>query len=243
MGWFTHWFGTRYYSLLYGHRDEQDAGAWVDMINRRWDLPHGAELMDLACGRGRHAKHFASTGLRVTGIDISEVSIGEARCAVPGTEFRVHDMRVPFATGRFDGICCLFTSLGYFDTLDDDRKVFAAVVEALKPGGRFMLDFMNTELVLRDLVPAERLELEGVVFRIERELVDDVIVKRVSVIDRGTEHRFEERVQALTPEQLERMAVDAGLIIEDRTDGPDPLPFDRQRSQRFVLWTRKPEVP
>jgi len=240
MGWFDHWFGTRYYSLLYGHRDEHDARAWVDLILDRWNLPEGALIMDMACGRGRHAKHFASAGMRVTGVDISETSIAEARCAAGEAEFHVHDMREPFADGHFDGICCLFTSLGYFEELEDDRRVFASVVRALKPGGRFVLDFMNTRLVLRELVPAEELELEGIVFRIERVVEDDVIVKRVTVIDSGEEHRFEERVQALMPEQLERMAVEAGLIVEDRTDGPEPFPFDPQRSQRFVLWTRKP---
>lgn len=240
MGWFKHWFGTRYYSLLYGHRDEQDAKAWVDVITDRWKLPPDAQLMDLACGRGRHARYFVEAGLRVTGVDISETSIDEAREAVQGASFHVHDMRVPFATARFDGICCLFTSLGYFDNLDDDRKVFDAVVQALKPGGRFVLDFMNTGAVLRELVREERVEHEGVVFHIDRALEDGVIVKRVSVLDRDVEHRFEERVQALMPDQLARMAEEAGLVVEDRTDGPLPTPFDAQHADRFVLWTRKP---
>ena len=240
MGWFKHWFGTRYYALLYGHRDEQDARVWVDMILDRWDLHPGAEVLDLACGRGRHAKHFSHAGMKVTGVDISAESIAEARCAVPEGKFQVQDMRVPVATERFDGVCCLFTSLGYFETLDDDRTVLSAVVQALKPGGRFVLDFMNTGLVLRELVPAEEVRMEGVAFHVERKTEDDVIVKRVTVLDKGERHCFEERVQALMPDQLERMAEEAGLIVEDRTDGPEPRPFDEQRSQRFVLWARKP---
>lgn len=243
MGWFKHWFGTRYYSLLYGHRDEQDAKAWVDLITQRWKLPTDAQLMDLACGRGRHARYFVEAGLHVTGVDISETSIDEARETVQGASFHVHDMRVPFATARFDGICCLFTSLGYFDDLADDRKVFDAVVQALKPGGRFVLDFMNTGIVLRELVREERVEHEGVVFHIHRALEDGVIVKRVLVVDQGVEHRFEERVQALMPDQLVLMAQEAGLVVEDRTDGPRPVPFNADHADRFVLWTRKPVAP
>ncbi|HRH69999.1 MAG TPA: hypothetical protein PLB89_10870, partial [Flavobacteriales bacterium] len=49
----------------------------------------------------------------------------------------------------------------------------------------------------------------------------------------------EERVQALTPVQLEEMARAAGFIVEDRTDGPELVPFDPQHSQRYVLWMRR----
>lgn len=240
MDWYKHWFGTRYYSLLYGHRDDADAAAWVDALLQRWSLPAGAMVMDMACGRGRHARCLAEHGLRVTGIDISGTSIAEARSAVPAAEFHVHDMRSPFPGKQFDAICCLFTSLGYFDSLDDDQQVFHAATGALRPGGYFTVDFMNTGVVLRDLVVKEELERDGVHFRIQRQLEDGVLVKRVSVDDHGTTHCFEERVQALDHLTLERMARNAGLEVLDITDGPVPTPFDPDRSTRFVLWTRKP---
>ncbi|MBK9177098.1 MAG: class I SAM-dependent methyltransferase [Flavobacteriales bacterium] len=249
MGWYRHWFGTPYYKLLYGHRDDAEAAAWVEAIMQRWKLPAGARLLDLACGRGRHARWFTSRGLRVTGADISPESIAEARTLVPGAEFVVHDMRDPSPEARFDAVCCLFTSLGYFDSLTDDQRVFDAVSSMIVPGGCFVVDFMNTEVVLRDLVPSEFVEGSGVRFRIDRFVEKDpahtgqvVLVKRITADDNGCRHQFEERVQALAPEQLERMAVKAGLVIEDRTDGPETAPFDPERSSRFVLWTRKPEA-
>ena len=241
MGWFKHWFGTRYYSLLYGHRDVEDARPWVDAILGHWRLPPGSTLLDLACGRGRHAYFFAEAGMEVTGIDISEASIAEARIAVPKARFAVHDMRHHFRPGSFDAVCCLFTSLGYFEDLEDDRAVFRAVWAALRPGGVFVLDFMNTELVLRDLVECEHLTKEGVDFQVLRTCENGVFVKCITVRDGGEEHRFEERVQALTPEQLETMARDAGFEIEARTDGPELRTFDPSISQRFVLWMRKPK--
>ncbi|MFN3874351.1 MAG: class I SAM-dependent methyltransferase [Flavobacteriales bacterium] len=242
MVWYTRWFGTPYYKLLYGHRDEADAKAWVEAIQARWKLPTGARLLDLACGRGRHARHFAALGLRVTGADISPESIAEARALVPGAEFLVHDMRVPIAGARFDAIVCLFTSLGYSGSMDDDQRVLSAVEAMLVPGGRFVLDFMNTPLVLRQLVPEESVEAAGVRFRVRRRCEGGAIVKRIRVYDSGGTCDFEERVQALTPAQIEAMALRAGLLIEDRTDGPEPTPFDPERSNRFVLWARKSEA-
>lgn len=242
MGWYRHWFGTHYYTLLYGHRDETEAGAWVEVILAQWRLGAGARVLDLACGRGRHAAQFAERGLNVTGIDISEDSIAEARRMAPNAEFYVRDMREAFPEGDYDGVCCLFTSMGYFDTPADDQLVFDAVASGLRTGGRFVLDFMNTHLVLRDLVPTEEMDREGVHFVIERQLIDRVIVKRITATDHSGTHRFEERVQALYPEELEAMAVQAGLEILARTDGPELTPFDPDRSSRFVLWTRKPDA-
>lgn len=240
MGWFKHWFGTRYYSLLYGHRDDSDAQGWVVSIVQRWELVPGNQVLDLACGRGRHASGFAAAGMNVAGLDISEESIAQARKAVPNAEFHVHDMREPFAMSRFDAVCCLFTSLGYFDDLNDDRAVFRAVFDALKPGGRFVIDFMNTALVLRDLVPHEQLTVDDVHFEISRSYENGVLVKRIRTNEHGRQEDFEERVQALMPEQLEEMAVGSGFVIEDRTDGPVLSPFDKSSSQRYVLWLIKP---
>jgi len=240
MGWYRHWFGTPYYKLLYGHRDEAEAQAWVEAIMSRWDLRPDARVLDLACGRGRHARWFAAKGLRITGADISEESIAEARIAVPEAEFLVHDMRDALSRERFEGICCLFTSLGYFDDLADDQRVMDAVSAMLVPGGRFVLDFMNTPLVLRELVETEAITAGGLTFQVQRKVEGEVLVKRISVDDAGCSHAFEERVQALMPSQIEAMVVKAGLEVVDRTDGPDPLPFDPDRSARFVLWARKP---
>lgn len=242
MGWYRNWFGTPYYKLLYGHRDETEARAWVEAIQSRWALPAGARVLDLACGRGRHARYFAALGFRVTGADLSPESIREARDAVPEARFIEHDMRDPIRNAQFDGIACLFTSLGYFDSLLDDQSVFDAVAAMLAPGGWFVLDFMNAPMVLRELVAAEEHQVGEVHFEVTRHREGDVLVKRITVIDQGRAHLFEERVQALSPAQIEGMALKAGLLIEDRTDGPVLEPFDPERSKRFVLWTRKPQA-
>lgn len=240
MGWYKEWFGTRYYALLYGHRDEVDAATWVQAVLDRWQPAPGATLLDLACGRGRHARYFAEAGLQVTGVDLSPESIEEARRNVPQARFVVHDMRLPFEPGHHDLVCCLFTSMGYTRDRKDDQAIFRAVFSELRPGGRFVLDFMNTSAVLRDLVANEVVLREDVEFHITRTVEEGVIVKRIEVRDGAARHRFEERVLALLPEDLEQMAVEAGLVIEECTDGPQFSPFHAGHSQRFVMWTQRP---
>jgi SAM-dependent methyltransferase len=69
-------------ALLHG---QEPTSAWV----ARWShlLSAGCTVLDLACGHGRHMRHFASLGHPVTGVDrnpdaIAAVSpLGEAMCA------------------------------------------------------------------------------------------------------------------------------------------------------------------
>ena len=240
MGWYKHWFGTPWYALLYGHRDENEARTWVATLLDRWGLPPGSKVLDMACGRGRHARWFHSAGMKVTGIDISVESIEAAEKLVPQAEFHVHDMREPFAQAEFDAACCLFTSLGYFDDLQDDRKVFAAAWHALRPGGRFVVDFMNSPLVISQLVQEERIVRNGAEFNVVRSVENGKIVKRITVKAEGKEHEFVEQVQALLPEELTDLARDAGFELAEITDGPKALPFDPESSARFVMWMQKP---
>ncbi len=240
MAWYRTWFGTPYYKLLYGHRDEDDAEVWVRCILRRTGVGPEADVLDMACGRGRHAYWFARAGCRVSGIDISEESIAEARRDVPGAVFTVHDMRAPYANGTFDLVVCLFTSLGYFEDEDDDRKALTAAFAALRPGGHFVLDFMNSERVLRELVPMECQEAGGVRFTIARAVEDGMVVKRIVAEDGTGRHCFEERVAALAPDRLVALVQEAGFVALERTDGPEPTPFDPARSQRLVIWARRP---
>lgn len=242
MGWYKGWFGTRYYALLYGHRDERDARAWVDAILGYWSLPPGSRILDMACGRGRHVKWFRERGMAVSGIDISEGSIAEARIQLPDVDLQVHDMREPFAQERYDAVVCLFTSLGYFDSVDDDRAVLHAAYTALRPGGVFVIDFMNTPRVLHELVPQQELEREGVRFRLTRTLEEDTIVKRIQVQDGDLQQEYEERVQALLPEVIEALCKEAGFELVDRTDGPILQTYSEEFSDRCVLWFKRPDT-
>jgi hypothetical protein len=49
----------------------------------------------------------------------------------------------------FDLVLNYFTSFGYFDTVEDERKVLARVFENLRTGGKFILDVMGKEVLAR----------------------------------------------------------------------------------------------
>jgi SAM-dependent methyltransferase len=239
MAWFTRWFGTPYYVKLYGHRGAQEAGQWVQGIVAHWALPQGSHVLDVACGRGRHTFWFDALGMVVTGVDMDEASIREARMRVPQARFIVHDMREPLSTSGFDAAACLFTSLGYSGHPDDDRAMLRSVAGALVPGGLFTLDFMNGPKVAREIVRHEVRTVDGVTFHLHRRMDGPILVKEIEVRDAGVVHHFEERVRAWSPEELDGLLGDAGFSIMDRTGGPPFAQFDPRSSDRYVAWCRR----
>lgn len=237
--WYTTWFGTPWYKLLYGHRDEQEAKAWVVGIIEKLGLESGQRVLDMACGRGRHCACFAGEGLLTTGVDLCVESITEARAHCPGAEFHVHDMREPIGAGSFDAAVCLFTSLGYSTDRSDDERALHAAATNLRPGGRFVLDLMNSERIARELVAEEDIESHGVQFHITRALEGGAVVKRIRVKHGENDLRYVERVHAFTPEEATAMVERAGLRIFDRTDGPPFKAFDPSTSERLVIWAAR----
>ena len=73
--WFKDWFNTPYYHLLYKNRDEQEAANFIDKLLSHLRPAQNSKMLDVACGKGRHAIQMSNKGFDVTGIDLSEESI------------------------------------------------------------------------------------------------------------------------------------------------------------------------
>ena len=113
----------------------------------------------MPCGQGRHAIELARRGYEVTGVDLSEYMLGVARARADAAGIRVRwlagDMREPLAGETFDLVINLFTSFGYFDDEVDDRRVVRATASMLEPGGRFLLEVINGERIMRNFQQRE----------------------------------------------------------------------------------------
>ena len=106
-------------------------------------LKKNSKILDMPCGKGRHAIFLNSLGYDVTGADLSENSIEHAKIFTNKTlHFEIHDMRQPFKT-KFDAIFNLFTSFGYFDEEETNIKVLKNLKKGLKENGVLVVDFMN----------------------------------------------------------------------------------------------------
>ena len=76
--WFKSWFNTPYYHILYKHRDHTEAESFIDHIIDYLNPSVSSKVLDLACGRGRHAVYLNKKGFDVVGLDLSDESIAFA---------------------------------------------------------------------------------------------------------------------------------------------------------------------
>ena len=128
----------------------------VERIAELFELEPGAEILDCPCGHGRISNPLAERGFRVTGIDATEVFLERARedAAARGVEVEyVHgDMRELPWRERFDGLLNWFTSFGYFSD-EQNKAVLRQFHDALKPGGRLVLETQNITRIMQNPQP------------------------------------------------------------------------------------------
>ena len=109
----------------------QPPSEWV----KRWAgfIPAGGEVLDLACGSGRHSRYLAAAGYRVCAID-RDVEAVAVLSGVPGVSVQVADlegMPWPLEGGRFAGIVVA----NYLH-----RPLFPHLLDALREDGVFIYE-------------------------------------------------------------------------------------------------------
>lgn len=130
---------------------------WTDVqvafiVRHKWHKGYDSSesILDVACGYGRHANLLAFFGHHVVGIDQSNEMLNYAELHSVGyANFKKHDIRKPFKHEQFQNVINMFTSFGFFSD-KENKQVLKNMVDALKPGGVLILDFVNPEWVKTD---------------------------------------------------------------------------------------------
>ncbi|WP_187262260.1 class I SAM-dependent methyltransferase [Pontibacter beigongshangensis] len=238
--WFSTWFDSPYYHLLYSNRDEQDAHSFIDNLLTYLHPKPADKILDLACGKGRHSVYLSRKGYDVTGIDLSEQSIAYAKqFENERLHFSRHDMREVYKPAHFDFVLNLFTSFGYFDNETENVVALLAAADSLKHGGKLVIDFMNTEKTIEHLVAHEEKTVHGIQFNITRGVENGFIVKTISFTDQGQEYQFEERVRALRQEDFMEYFLMAKLRLVDLFGDYKLTPYCRLESERMIYVLKK----
>lgn len=233
--WFSSWFDTPFYHILYKDRNDSEAQVFMDTLTNYLNFPVNGKILDLACGKGRHSVYLNTLGYNVTGVDLSENSISFAKQFENNSlGFKVHDMCLPFGE-QFDGVFNLFTSFGYFDNDEDNLNTIKAIKADLNEHGFGVIDFMNSDFVIETLVPEEVKVVEGITFYLGRYVQDGYILKDIKFSFKGIDYNFQERVRAFTLEDFEKLFEQANVTLLDVFGDYKLSKFNTKTSERLVM--------
>lgn len=142
--------------------------AEVEFLVHLLELPAGSRILDVGCGTGRHSVMLAQMGYRMTGLDVSEGMLREARAAAEQAGVDVEWIQADAATWEaevlYDAVICLCEgAIGLADPDEDpvshDLSVLRRIYGALRPNGRFVMTAMNGYAVIRQM--SDELVQEG----------------------------------------------------------------------------------
>jgi SAM-dependent methyltransferase len=253
--WYEQSFGYDYLEL-YAHRDAAEARADIGAIVRLLDPPRDEPLLDLCCGACRHLMILRDMGFtQLVGLDLSAelLEVGAAdlaqACVEQGADadgvcLVCSDMRsIPYES-HFAAVLSLFTSFGYFSYDEENEAVFDAVYQALRPGGKFLIDYLNREYVIANLVERDECVLGERHVSNVRCLTDGCrrVTKTTTVTGPSGEDRvYHESVRMYSKAELVAMLRRAGFV-NVRTYGALDGKAYRPESKRLIAVAEKGDL-
>jgi SAM-dependent methyltransferase len=213
------------YDLFYGAKDyAREAVRVRDLVRDR--QPSAASLLDVACGTGAHLAHL-QRWFKVEGVDIDDGLLAIAKDRLPGVPLHRGDMRTLELGTTFDAVTCLFSSIGYVQTVDGLHQAVASMARHLAPGGLLVIEPWLTPEALDPSYLGEPIvvarpglravRMNGIRVEQRRSTLDlHYLVGRPGTV----EHRVEEHVLGLFTDDEYRASLEAaGLAAEHDPEG------------------------
>jgi len=184
---------SKYYDLMYKDKNYCEEYTYICELIKKYGANSKKNILDIGCGTGKHLGFFKNDGYAISGIDISENMICEARkylqqeddlVCCKASEFRFNK--------KFETIISLFHVMSYQTENDELDKVFHNVSDHLTDGGLFIFDFWYGPAVLTDppVVKIKRLENDEV--RITR-IAEPVMYYNKNIVDVNFEMMIEDK--------------------------------------------------
>ena len=211
--WYHRFFDREYLEF----DDHPETETEVAFILEVLDLEPEARILDIGCGYGRHLIPLSLDYHAAVGLDLSPVMLDAARHAAARAGISVPLVRadmgaIPFLEA-YDAALSLFSSIGYFDSEDENFRVFKDAADALAPGGRFLIETANRDFLVRHLTPVQVYRPGGMVVLEERQF--DSLTSRsrvdVTVYRNGEETHLFHTIRLYTFTELQMLLSAAGL--------------------------------
>ncbi len=242
--WYKAWFESDEYLEVYKHRDTKDAQKIIDLILIKLKCTNSCNILDMACGSGRHASIFASKGFLIVGFDLSFNLLKEAKkksamLQKPFLLLRADIRNIPL-NNKFHLVLNLFTSFGYFESDDENFSVFKSAFNLLEENGWFIFDYLNTGFLRLNLVPETKEQISDD-FSVEqyRTIVNDFVKKDIYLIKGKNRKHYTEKVKLYDHNTIISKIKDSGFSDYLMFGDYDGNNFNKSKSQRLIIMAKK----
>jgi SAM-dependent methyltransferase len=241
--WYKDWFNSHYYHLLYNNRDEDEAQVFLERLITYLQPQQNTRMLDVACGKGRHSKALAEMGFDITGIDLSESSITEAKLdESENLHFYEHDMRLPFWINYFDFAFNFFTSFGYFRTEREHNNAIRTIAQSLRKDGLFIIDYLNVHYAEEKLQDGFAKSFDDVTFHVSKWHDDAHFFKQIQVTDASHAspmHLYTERVAKFNLGDFTDMLAYQKMQVQQVFGDYQLGSYDIHKSPRMIIVAKK----
>ncbi|WP_100372031.1 class I SAM-dependent methyltransferase [Bacillus sp. FJAT-45037] len=239
--WYEEHFNEDYL-MVYKHRNDELAQHELQKLMTFIPYKKGQYLLDLCCGNGRHSRWFFKKGLHVTGVDLSETLLEDAKKQQGSEDIQYirSDMRHITFLNQFDVVVNLFTSFGYFEDDLENEQVLKNAYNALVPQGYFIFDYLNPAFLEKNLVPFSKEVIDQLSILQYRTIEDNTVIKKIKIEDQeGSKRQYEERVKLYSREQLDNMIKQSGFQINHTFGDYDGSLYNKTQSSRLIYVCQK----
>ncbi len=223
--------------------------AETPLYRRLFEAVGARRVLDAACGSGRHAALFHAWGLEVEGADASGAMIEHCRRQHGVGDrlrwvVRAFEDR-PTPEGQFDAVICVGNSLALAADHAAVARGLAALLSAVRPGGRVLVQVVNLwrlqpgpthwQRILRvDVGGRDMFLLKGMHRCGETGFVEFL------ALEPGPGHEFrstvnEGRFLGLTADELHQAAIGAGGRVIETLGSVQGDPYDPGTSPDLII--------
>jgi len=139
------------YDAIYRAFKDYAAEATAIATRVRAAHPTAKTILDVGCGTGEHAMHLRKRhGFEVDGLDLDRRLLAVAREKLPDAQFFEGDMAAFEVGHQYDIVMCLFSSIGYLQTLERVTSALRCFRRHLADDGVIIVEPWFAPGVLKD---------------------------------------------------------------------------------------------